>query len=392
MKSNVAQPKPINAADNAESEMKIHKTGSPRKIAILGSRGIPAEFGGFETFAEQLAVRLVAFGHDVTVYCEKSQSYEEPSYKGVKLVYLETPNIVGLRSVWFDIVSIIQTLRGYDFVYMLGYHAGFAFVLPWAFRTNFWTNMDGLEWKRDKWSPMAKRYLRINEWFAARFSRKLVGDAEGIVQHLRKSYGVDHKTIMLPYGAYRVEQEPDAALVEQFGIEIGEYYLVVCRLEPENHVLEIVQGFVKSKTQRRLVVVGDHKTGTAFVQSLLDTADERVYFVGTIFDHEKLMALRWYCRAYLHGHSVGGTNPSLLEAMTCRNYVIAHDNVFNREVTGGLGTYFASAEQLTAELNDLDVSPIPDAARDGLLERIEHIYNWDRIASLYAEAFESSLG
>ena len=128
-----------------------------KKIAIIGSRGIPAEFGGFETFAEQLSLRLVDKGFNVTVYCESTQKYQEPEYKGVKLVYVSTPNIIGLRSIWFDFINIIRTLRGYDVVYMLGYHAAFAFILPWLFRTNFWVNMDGLEWKRDKWSPFAKR-------------------------------------------------------------------------------------------------------------------------------------------------------------------------------------------------------------------------------------------
>jgi glycosyltransferase involved in cell wall biosynthesis len=301
-----------------------------KKIAILGSRGIPAEFGGFETFAEQLAVRLVDRGFDVTVFCESTQSYREPTYKGVKLVYLSTPNIVGLRSVWFDIVSILRTLRGYDVVYMLGYHAAFAFVLPWLFRTNFWTNMDGLEWKRDKWSANAKRYLQLMEWFAARFSRRLVADAEGIAQHLREAYRVGHKTLMIPYGAYEVDGAPDACLIEEYGVEPGEYYLVVCRLEPENHVREIVNGFVASSSPRKLIVVGDHEADTGYIKTLLDNANERVSFVGTIFDPPRLIALRWYCRAYFHGHSVGGTNPSLLEAMACRNHTIAHDNVFNR--------------------------------------------------------------
>ena len=224
-----------------------------KSIAIIGSRGIPAEFGGFETFAEQLAVRLAEKGLNVTVFCEDSQIYKQDNYKGVKLLYVKTPNILGLRSIWFDIINIIRTLRGYDIVYMLGYHAAFAFILPWLFRTNFWVNMDGIEWKRSKWSSFAKRYLKINEWFAARFARKLIADAQGIADHLNNTYGVGNKTVMIPYGANLIKQRPDDSIVKEFAVKPNEYYLVVCRLEPENHVLEILQGFMASNVQNRLV-------------------------------------------------------------------------------------------------------------------------------------------
>jgi glycosyltransferase involved in cell wall biosynthesis len=368
--------------------MTPHQTKKTKRIAILGSRGIPAEFGGFETFAEQLATRLVSMDHDVTVFCENTLNYREPTYRGVNLIHLSTPNITGLRSVWFDLVSIIKTLRGYDVVYMLGYHAAFAFVLPWLFRVDFWTNMDGLEWKRDKWSPGTKRYLRLMEWFAARFSRRLIADAEGIAEHLRCSYGPDNKIKMIPYGAYLVEETPDASLIADYGVDPGEYYLVICRLEPENHVHQIIQGFIASSSPRKLIIVGDNRSGTAYVQRLLKLADDRVLFAGTVYDPPRLTALRWYCRGYFHGHSVGGTNPSLLEAMACRNHTIAHDNIFNREVTDDHAEFFTTASDIPPIVARLD-QDVPNQQRDALLNRIRTIYNWENIAHMYNDLLQT---
>ncbi|MGD2118986.1 MAG: DUF1972 domain-containing protein [Chromatiales bacterium] len=354
-----------------------------RKVAILGSRGIPAEFGGFETFAEQIAVRLVEKGFDVTVFCEDSQSYKESEYKGVRLVYVKTPHVIGLRSVWFDLVSILRTLRGYDVVYMLGYHAAFAFILPWLFRTNLWVNMDGLEWKRDKWSPFAKRYLKIMEWMASQFAHRLVADAQGIADYLHQAYGVGSKTVMIPYGAYPAESVPDERPVREMGFDPDQYYLVVCRLEPENHVLEIIEGFVASGMDGPLVVVGDDKSGTDYVRDLKAVASPNVKFVGTIFDQEKLTSLRYHSRAYLHGHSVGGTNPSLLEAMACRNLVIAHDNVFNREVTSENALFFTSSADVKRCLMLESDREMVERMRSAVFEKVVSLYDWDRIVEIY---------
>lgn len=358
--------------------------GIHKRIAILGSRGIPAEFGGFETFAEQLAVRLVNMGHSVTVYCEHSQSYTHSTYRGVELRYVSTVELAGLRSIWFDSICILKTLRGYDAVYMLGYHAAFAFALPWLFKTNFWTNMDGLEWKRDKWSPTAKHYLRLMEWFAARFSRRLIADAEGIASHLVRKYDVASKTSVIPYGANSVKSAPDFALINDLELEQHGYYLMVCRLEPENHVREIIEGFTASSSRKTLIVVGDHESDSDYVRTLLNSADDRVKFVGTIFDQDRLLSLRWYCRAYFHGHSVGGTNPSLLEAMACGNHTIAHDNVFNREVTNGKADYFTSAKSFTLIIEKIERERKISKSND-LQDRAQSVYNWDRIAELYQE-------
>jgi glycosyltransferase involved in cell wall biosynthesis len=368
------------------------KNRRPR-LAILGSRGIPAEFGGFETFAEQLAVRLVERGWDVTVFCEPSQTYREPEYKRVTLKYVCTPEITGVRSIWFDLMGMLRTLRGYDIVYMLGYHAAFAFFLPRLLGTNFWVNTDGLEWHRSKWSPRVQRYLKTMEGLAARFAPHLVADAQGIADHLAASYPAARgKTRVLEYGAYLIDTPPPTDTLTRFGLRPRDYYLVVCRLEPENHVLDIVVGYLASKSPHRLVIVGDRTTDTPYVRSLLAAGDGGVQFVGTIFDQEVLTALRYHCRAYFHGHSVGGTNPSLLEAMACGNYVVAHDNPFNREVTQDLCAYFADAAEMALRIRALERDGIPEAVPGRLRRLIDEKYNWDRIAERYAAAFGESLG
>ena len=352
------------------------------KFAIIGSRGIPAEFGGFETFAEQLAVRLVKKNIEVTVFCEDTQSYKDDTYKGVNLVYVKTPNIVGLRSIWFDIVNIFKTLKGYDAVYMLGYNAAFAFILPWLFRTKFWVNMDGLEWKRSKWSFFAKKFLKTNEYFASKFAMLIIADAHGIADYLKRTYHISDKTVMIPYGANLLDKKPEPQIVEEIGFEVYEYYLVVCRLEPENHVLEILKGFVNSNISEKLIIVGDHKSESDYVKQLLRIKDKRVVFIGTIYDQDKLEALRFYCKTYIHGHSVGGTNPSLLEAMAANNFIIAHDNIFNREVTADSCVYFKTDNELTNILNTIHEFDF-SIAKKTLRNLIKKKYNWKVIVDKY---------
>lgn len=357
------------------------------KIAILGCQGIPAKFGGFETFAEQLATRLAQRNFSVTVFCEAEDGSRPATYKGVSLEYLQTPKITALRSIWFDAACIVKCLRRYDIVYMLGYHVAFAFFLPVICGDKFLVNMDGLEWKRTKWSGFAKKYLRAMEYLAAKWSTVLVADAQGIADYLNKRYGHPEKVVMIPYGADIIQTAPDPAMLSAYGLEAGSYYLVVCRLEPENHVLEIIRGFTGTTSRRKLVIVGDHQASTSYTASLTRHEDERVVFLGSIYDQQQLIALRWHCHAYLHGHSVGGTNPSLLEAMACGNFVIAHDNVFNREVTGNHGWYFSDSMELQQILEKLEAEGPPRQFPEVFRNLMKRKYNWEVIADSYTGLF-----
>ncbi|KPA17091.1 glycosyl transferase family 1 [Candidatus Magnetomorum sp. HK-1] len=356
-------------------------------IAIIGSRGIPAEFGGFETFAEELAVRLVQRGCQVTVFCENSQQYRQSVYKGVQLCHIRTPNIAGLRSIWSDLTGIVTCLQGYDVVYMLGYHTAFLFFLPCMFGVNFFVNMDGLEWQRKKWSSFIRAYLKVCERLAVYCVPHLIADAKAITDYLTSTYpGSALKFNTIPYGAI-IPEDTDPDAVRELGLMPDTYDLVVCRLEPENHVLEIIEGYAASSSDRTLVIVGDHHSGSDYVDTLLQVAGDRVKFLGTIFDSYKLTVLRQHCRAYLHGHSVGGTNPSLLEAMSCGNYVIAHDNPFNREVLADRGRFFRDAEGVTKHIDDLDARGISPEFGKAMKERIRKKYDWETITDLYLQRF-----
>lgn len=366
----------------------MSQTTRPR-LAILGSRGIPAAFGGFETFAEQLAVHLVQLGWEVTVFCETTQAYRLREYKGVQLRYVPTPRLVGIRSLWFDSIGVLLALRGYDTVYMLGYHAAFIFVLPHLLNSNFWVNMDGLEWRRTKWSPIVRRYLKSMEFVALRLAPHIVADAHGIAEHLRDVYPASHSKIhVIAYGTFPVSHPPDPGTLP-FPLLPGRYYLVVCRFEPENHVLEIIRGFLQSKSPYRLVLVGDDTVCTPYVRALRKLSSDTVRFLGTIFDRDALTALRYHCRAYLHGHSVGGTNPSLLESMACANVILAHDNPFNREVTSNLCFYFGNSHDISTLIQHLEREGDPSGIGMQLARRAANHYDWRDIAEAYHRTFRS---
>ncbi len=363
------------------------------KLAILGTRGIPAHYGGFETFAEELSVRLVARGISVTVFCEMSTPSEmRSSYREVQLRYLKVPHLGPLTTVWYDFKCIVMSLLECDYIYMLGYGAGLYFWLPRLLRKRLWVNMDGLEWKRAKWPWYGKIYLKLNEWCAVKFSHLLVADSEVIRDYLCSKYGRKINCVMIPYGADLIESVPNDSPLRDVGLMPGSYYLVVCRLEPENHVHEIVKGFQRSVTSRKLVIVGDYKTGSSYARDLLSFADERVKFIGVEYDKERLKALRYYSFAYFHGHSVGGTNPSLLEALGCGNIIIAHDNEFNREVLSTIGYFFKTSGDLPDILSSVEsLSAGPRVKRAEMaITRIRDKYNWDIITAHYYELLKSS--
>jgi glycosyltransferase involved in cell wall biosynthesis len=363
---------------------------SKRSLAILGTRGIPAAYGGFETFAEELAVRLVERGIDVTVFCEKGDDADTlEEYKGVQLVRVDTPSMGPLTTIVFDCKCLWRARKSYDVIYMLGYGASPFCFIPRLWRRNVWINMDGIEWSRSKWNWMAKLWLRFTERAATWTANMLVADAAGIRQHLQSRYRSLPEICVIPYGADIVESDPAAGFIEGYGLRSGAYYLVVCRLEPENHVMEIIEGFVASDSTCPLVIVGDASVDNPFVRALRKFTDDRLRFVGTIYEKEKLQSLRLHCRAYFHGHSVGGTNPSLLEALGCGNRVIAHDNVFNREVAADCAAYFSSASDIPTIVSTFDAKPPADNSRQASQQRVRDQYNWSDVADCYFTLLQS---
>jgi glycosyltransferase involved in cell wall biosynthesis len=268
---------------------------------------------------------------------------------------------------------------------MLGYGSSIFCFIPRIWGTAVWINMDGIEWARSKWSLIAKLWFRVMEAVGMWTANVVIADAEGIKAHLFNRHRRRPATVVIPYGANKVLSRPDESLLAEWQLSSAEYYLVVCRLEPENHILEIVEGFMNSSSVFTLAIVGDHNSGTPYVEKLVSQSDERIRFLGTVFDTPKLEALRWHCRAYIHGHSVGGTNPSLLEALACGNRILAHDNVFNREVAGDCARYFLSCDELGGLIRGTDGDETQASHRQAAQRRIDEIYNWDAVARSYAD-------
>ena len=360
------------------------------KLAILGTRGIPARYGGFETFADELSTRLVKRGIDVTVYCIAEGSDQPRQYKGVSLVFLPSPSMGPLTTVLFDLRSLWHARKSYDVVYMLGYGAAFFCFLPKLWGAKVWINVDGIEWARAKWNFVAKTYFKLMEYCSVKIADVVVADAVGIKEFLYKRHKAIVPCEVIPYGAPIVELPKEACDLSSWSVEYRKYYLIVCRLEPENHVFEIIKGFAASKAKYPLLVVGNDQAETVYVRSLKTVSDSRIRFVGTVYDQEKLKALRCGSRAYFHGHSVGGTNPSLLEALGCGNLVVAHDNVFNREVAENAGTYFTTANDLSAIIQKIELMSDDECVAVARLakDRIRAHYTWDKIAEQYAALIE----
>jgi glycosyltransferase involved in cell wall biosynthesis len=361
-------------------------------IAVLGTRGIPARYGGFETFAEKLATGLSERGCDVTVFCEAGEASAPNTFQGVNLRYVFAPSLGPLQTILYDLRCLWAARRGYDVVYMLGYGVAPFCLIPRLWGTEVWINPDGLEWARAKWGFVAKSYFRLMEWTSLHAANRIIADAEAIATSLASRHGKLLTCTVIPYGCEVIETPPIAELLSEWGLVPESYYLVVCRLEPENHVREILQAFQRSRSKRQLIVVGNHLTETRYVAQLRTVQDPRIRLIGTVYDQAKLTCLRYHCFAYIHGHSVGGTNPSLLEAMGCGNLIFAHDNPFNRETLGPCGYFFSNDVELTqaidrAEQEHTELMRLREASRS----RARANYRWPDIISKYASLLEQAL-
>jgi glycosyltransferase involved in cell wall biosynthesis len=329
---------------------------------------------------------------DVTVFCEAGSTSAPDEYEGVRLRYVAAPALGPLRTILYDLMCLWAARRGFDVVYMLGYGAAPFCLIPRLWGSEVWINPDGLEWARAKWGFAAKSYFRLMERVSLSAANRIIADAEAIAAILASRHGRLKACTVIPYGCDVLDAPPSVEPLSKWNLASRSYYLVVCRLEPENHLLEIVKAFQRSASKRQLIVVGNHLTGTKYVEQLGAVRDERIRMIGTVYDQEELAALRYHCFAYLHGHSVGGTNPSLLEAMGCGNLILAHDNSFNRETLGDCGLFFKDSAELarvidSAEKNEAELARWREAAR----KRARDVYSWEDIISRYAALLEQTV-
>lgn len=354
------------------------------RIAILGIRGIPANYGGFETFAEELSVRLVSRGHEVTVYGR--ERYPKTHYRGARLKYLPT-----IRHKYFDTLahSFISTfhllLHRVDVaLYCNGANAIFT-LWPRFAGIPTALNVDGLERKRKKWNRLAKQWYLTSEWLATFCPTKVVTDALTIKDYYRERYRKD--SIFIPYGA-EIGKVRSQGILTKLGLTPEQYFLYVSRMEPENHPLEVREAFEKTQTPMKLALIGDAPYAHEYIRRVRDTNDPRVISPGAIYG-QGYRELGSHCFAYIHATEVGGTHPALIEAMGRGALVLYRDTPENTEVASGAGIPFEFSE-LPAKIDlVLNMSEAErNALRQKAAERIKERYSWEAVTDAYEKLLE----
>jgi glycosyltransferase involved in cell wall biosynthesis len=361
-----------------------------RSIRILGTRGVPAQHGGFETFAEYLSLYLADKGWDVTVYCQedgKGAMYTD-EWRGVKLIHYPITQEGVTGTIIFDWKTTLHAAENGGLILTLGYNTAI-FCLLYRFKglTNF-INMDGLEWKRDKWSTLAKLWLYVNERAGCLLGNQLIADHPQIKEHLATRIRPE-KITMIPYGAERVDNA-DVTLIHPYGLQAGKYAIMIARPEPENSILEIVTAFSSKTRSKKLVVLGDFdKVNTQYREKVFAAASDEVVFLGAIYEQAAVSALRFFSCLYLHGHQVGGTNPSLVEALGAGNPILAHDNKFNRWVAGDHNHYFNSIEECEQAFSlILEDRRLRETISSANHQRHLEMFTWENILGQYLRAFD----
>jgi len=355
-------------------------------LRILGTRGIPAAHGGFETFAEKLALHLVAQGWRVIVYCQEDGSGPvfDDAWQGVERVRIPVSAAGPKGTILFDWKATLHAARHAELCLTLGYNtAVFCALLRGKGIPNL-INMDGIEWARAKWGSLAKTWFWLNERAGCWLGNHLVADHPQIAVHLGTRVRAE-KITTIPYGADSVASasvEPVLAL----GLEPGRFLTVIARPEPENSLLEIVAGYSIRPRGRQLVVMGGYHDSNDYHRAVRAAAGAEVRFVGAIYDKLVVQALRFHSLAYVHGHQVGGTNPSLVEALGAGNAIVAHDNRFNRWVSEDGAVYFNNTESFSSRMDEFFTDPglhkLHALRRHGQ-QRFQAEFTWPAILQQY---------
>ena len=354
------------------------------KIGIVGTRGIPNFYGGFEEFAQHLSESLVKRGYEISVYNPHIHPYKKSKWRGVDIIHCYDPEskIGTIGQFIYDFNCILDSRkRGFDIILQLGYTS--SSIWNWIFPKGslIITNMDGLEWKRSKYGRPVQFFLRFAERLAVYFSDHLVADAPAIQSYLDNKYHVQSSYI--PYGAVLC-QKFNRSLLSEYQLDNLEYYILIARIEPENNIEMILEAFTSSRhlSNKRFVVVGSmHNSYARYIRKRFN--DSRILYLGYISDKEKLNSLRYFSEIYFHGHSVGGTNPSLLEAMACGSYICAHDNKFNKYILSGNAIYFKDARDIRNLLNGTISIHNRESWISNNLQKIKYNYSWEKIVDDY---------
>ena len=356
------------------------------KLAILGTRGIPANYGGFETFAEELSTRLVARGHDVTVYGRSNNiRFPEETYKGVQLVILPTIGTKHLDTVAHTFLSVFHALpRRFDCILMCNAANAVFTLIPRLAGTPLALNVDGIERLRRKWGLAGRIYYRLSEYLSTIIPNTIVTDASVIRDYYLKKYR--KPSVLIAYGA-TCDRTETTAVLSQLGIRPQEYFLYVSRLEPENNAHVVIEAFEKVRTDKRLVIVGDAPYARSYIQKLKSTDDPRIRFAGAVYG-QGYRELQSHAYAYIQATEVGGTHPALIEAMGAGNCVIAKDTPENREVLADCGLFFSDAGELQHQMGrTLNDRVLFEGLRLKASARAKACYSWEAITDAYEKVF-----
>lgn len=358
------------------------------KIGILGTRGIPNNYGGFEQFAQYLSEYLVnKKGHSVYVYNSHKHPYQKKNWNGVNIIHKYDPeHKVGTAGQFlYDLNCILDCRkRNFDAILQLGYTSNsvWGWLLPK--KSVVITNMDGLEWKRSKYGHLVKSFLLFAEKLAVKNSDYLIADSTGIENYIKRKYGKN--SYYIPYGAFPITESCQKPL-DQYDVKPYYYDLVIARLQPENNIELILEGVLLSSSVRKCLVIGDHQTKYGrFLKNKFNS--DRIVFLGGIYNIDVLNNLRYYSQIYFHGHSVGGTNPSLLEAMASKALICAHDNEFNRAILNDDAFYFKNTNDIIHLLNQA-INKKDHSFLVNNFQKIIGIYSWDTINKQYTTFIES---
>lgn len=361
-------------------------------LYIIGTRGVPAAHGGFETFAHRFALHMRDKGWQVTVYCQVDKGLDGPvvdEWEGVRRVtFAADSGAVGTMK--FDWACVRHAMKERGVMLVLGYNTAVFSALLRLTPNPVLTNMDGIEWKRAKWPLHGRLWLYLNEWIGALSSNKLIADHPEIEKHLARRRS-KRDIIMIPYGADPVTEAPEEA-VRGLGLTPGRYLISIGRVEPENNILPMIQGFAARPRNLQFICLGklDPRTN-AYHAEVMKAGEGCVIFPGAIYDPTVVKALRYHAAAYCHGHSVGGTNPSLVEALGAGNAVIGHGNPYNRWVAGEGQFYFRDKAAFSDILDEIEADPVrlKDAAA-AALRRFHDGLTWPPVLQAYQSLCEGA--
>lgn len=362
-------------------------------VRIMGTHGVPASYGGFETAAENVARYLVAHGWRVFVYCQTA--HEGPIYEdtwhGIDRVNISVPDKGWLGTARFDWLSISHAIKHRDLCLTFGYNTAVFNIRQRVHGIPNVINMDGIEWSRERWGRVRQAILYANERIGCYVGDELIADHPELNAHLR-TRAPQRKITTITYGAHPVKGASPQPVLER-GLEPGRYLTVVARPIPENSILEIVRGFSARRRGVQLAILGGYKPDSdVYHRAVVEAASDEVLFLGAIYDADVVQALRFHSIGYLHGHTVGGTNPSLVEALAAGNPVIAHDNKYNRWVAGDAGLFFRSGSDVDVVVGRLLGEPdLRQQLGNNALARFEAEFTWDKVAGEYEALLRRSL-